>query len=356
MNKLWGMIQFWMMRKTFARRKSQIYAQMAFAMEHDTNIRDELENMVKVARVRKSDMYPVYQRWLNLYRGKASGRLSQSMADTVSKAELSLISSAEETQHLAEGFRFLAKSTKQISEMQRAVLGALTSIILPLLMLIGLMLGIDNFFFPIVEESIPKAEWGFVPTLVAKISHNIASLIGAGLVILPIVFVFWYRSLSRWSGNGRLFAEKTFFYNKYRDFNCAIFLVNLAFLMEAGKPPREALETILGNSSNYIKWHLSKMLQNMDKDARNMGGVLVSTGLFSQQLGDLLTNYARWTDWHTQISDIAFSALDLVVSDVLEVAPKVQEGLKLMVGLVVFLVMGTVGLIVMTLMQKSGIR
>lgn len=365
MNKFWSYIRFllnpknirfFLNRNTFEKRRSEIYAQMAFALEHDANVRSELDEMVKIARVRKSQMLPIYLRWLGNYKGVAAGVLSQSMKETISNAECSLIASAEETQNLARGFRFLSQSTKKIAEMEKAIIGAVRSIFLPAAMLLGLLYSIDAYFFPIVLESVPKSDWGTIPTLVAGLAHNISSLIAIGTVAAPAIYLWWKHSLTRWTGKTRLLFERSFLYSKYRDFNCAVFLVNLAFLIEAGKPPRGALETIYKNSSPYLKWHIGNMIKRMDKSSSNMGHVLVSTGLFSEELGDLLTNYARWTDWHTQIGEIAYAALETVTRDVLEMSPRIQEGLKAVVGVVVFLVLATVGTIVMTIMQKSGFK
>lgn len=356
MNKILSYIKLQMQLRRFQKLRPQIYAQMAFALEHDANVRGELEDMVKVAKYRKSAMLPVYQNWLDNYKGKAAGRLSASMAQTVSREEISLIASAEETQKLASGFRFLSESTAKIANMQKAITSAVRSIFVPSAMLVGLLYGIDEQFFPVVAESIPREEWGTLPTMVSRISHNISTLIAFGAVVAPALYVAWKYSLTHWTGKTRLLFEKTILYSKYRDFHCAVFLVNLAFLMEAGKPPREALEKIYEKSSNYLKWHIGNMLKKMDRNASNMGEVLVSTGLFSEALGDLLTNYSRWTDWHTQISEIAYTALKIVTDDVLEMSPRVQEGLKAVVGLIVFLVLATVGSIVVAVMQKSGIK
>lgn len=356
MNNILSYIALKMQMRRFQKLRPQIYAQMAFALEHDANVRGELEDMVKVAKYRNSAMLPIYQNWLNNYKGRAAGRLSASMAQTVSREEMSLIASAEETQKLASGFRFLSQSTAKIAAMQKAITSAVRSIFIPSAMLVGLLYGIDEHFFPVVAESIPREEWGTLPTMVSRISHNISALIAVGVLVAPALYLGWKYSLTNWTGKGRLFFEKTILYSKYRDFHCAVFLVNLAFLMEAGKPPREALEKIYENSSIYLKWHIGNMLKKMDRNASNMGQVLVSTGLFSEALGDLLTNYSRWTDWHTQISEIAYTALKIVTDDVMEMSPRLQEGLKLCVGLIVFLVLATVGTIIMAVMQKSGIK
>lgn len=348
-------LKFFLAKRVFHRRRAEIYAQIGFALDHDANLKNEIDQLHKVAVMRKSELQPVYARWKHNFLHNA-GSLAASMRGTVSDSECGLIASAEETQKLPTAFKFLSRAVKQITYMQESIKKAVRSTFLPGLLLIGLFFGIDSGFFPVIEESIPKSEWGLLPRAVASFSHNLTLFLSFAIVVAVPLTLWWFWSLPRWHGKARLMAEKTIFFNKYRDQQCAMFLMNLAFLMEAEHPLRSSLEKIKKHTTPYISSHITVMLKTLNKDATNAGYALVSTGLFSQELGDLLTNYARWSNWHTQISEIAANAMEIVTRDVLELSPRIEEGLKLALGLVLFVVIATVGLIITTMLRKVGFR
>lgn len=347
--------KFFLAKRVFHRRRAEIYAQIGFALDHDANLKNEIDELHKVAVKRRSDLLPVYARWKHNFLHN-SGSLANSMRGTISDSECGLIASAEETQNLPTAFKFLARAVKQITLMQESIKKAIRSTFLPGILLIALFYGIDSGFFSVIEESIPKNEWGFLPRAVASFTHNLTLFLTFAIALAIPTVVWWFWSLPRWSGKFRLYAEKTIFYNKYRDQQCAMFLMNLAFLMQADYPLKPSLERIRTHAPPYLAAHISSMLKKLNKDASNAGLALVSTGLFSPELGDLLTNYARWSNWHTQIHEIAANAMEIVTRDVLELSPRIEEGLKLTIGLVLFIVIATVGLIITTMLKKVGLR
>jgi type II secretory pathway component PulF len=226
----------------------------------------------------------------------------------------------------------------QVEEMREAIVSAFMSVWLPVAMLIGLFAGVDAYFFPTIEDSMPRKDWPFITKMVASIAHNISSVVGVGTIVLAVLVALWLYSLPRWHGTGRQLAEKTLFYSKYRDYQCALFLVNLAFLMEANFAIRESLEKISMHVNGYMKSHVDGILAKLNKDATNSGEALVSTGLFSEELADLMTNYTRWHDWHTQIRGISDAALTIVTRDVKKLGPSIQSGLQLVLGVCVMVV------------------
>lgn len=348
-------IRFFLGRRVFLKRRIQIYAQMAFALEHDANIKAEIHEMLRVAAMRGSALEPVYLRWEHNYEHKA-GKLSAAMRGTVSDSEVGLIASAEETRHLVPAFYFLSKAVKQINAMQESISKAIRAVILPALLLVGLFYGIDSGFFPNIEESLPRREWGMLPRAVATFCHHISLFLLIATLIAVPGFYFWVRSLPKWTGTTRRYLEKTIFYGKYRDQQCGMFLMNLAFLMQAELPLRASLEKMLVHATPYIRSHLRVMLKKLDKDATNAGVALVSTGLFNEELGDLLTNYARWSNWHTQIGEIASNAMEIVTKDIVDLSPRIEDALKITIGFVLFIVISTVGLIIMAMLRKVGFK
>lgn len=345
----------WRARSAFSKQRSKVYAQIAFSLEHDATPRDEFEQMHKTAKARKSPLEEVFKDWHTALTGKAAGKVATAMQGSIPATEYALLASAEETHSLPHGLRFLSDSVTKIDVMRAAISTAFSKIFLPGFMLIGLLMGVDSFFFPTIEDSLPHKSWPMLTKVVASMASNIIGLLGVIGIVFGGVLAAWYYSLSRWSGPLRAAAERTIFYSKYRDFNCALFLVNLAFLMTAEHPPRQSLEKIYKHSNPYVKFHIEQMIKNLNKDASNLGEAILSTGLFNRSLGDLMANYARWGDWHKQIRKIADTALEDVTNDILKFGPALENGLQLTLGLCVMLIFASGGLAVVKILQATGV-
>lgn len=342
-------------RGRFERRKPQIYKQIAFALERNASIKSEIQKMHQVAVSRGSSMEPIYALWKLNYE-KSSGYFAAAIKGTTSVSEQTLIACAEQTQRLASGLSFLSDAIQQINVMQSAIRSAVWSNVLPFFLLIALFYGIDIGFFHAIEGSFPKNQWGPIPNLVASFASNITKFLSVFVFVCPALVAYWFYSLPRLTGKPRRILEKTVFYSKYRDQQCAMFLKNLAFLMNAQMKPYQAIETIMANSSPYMAHHAQLILSKMGRDSSNLGVAMTSTGLFNEELGDLVAGYLTWQDWHKEIDSIAKLAMDSVTEDVLALSPKIQESIKLIIGFTLFIVMSSVGMIIMNVIMRAGIR
>ena len=353
-----NIIKFFELRNAkaiFLKRRSKIYSQMAFSLGHDAHPPTEIKDMYKLAKRRGSPVAAVYRSWYEQISGKAAGRVALAMQGTIPTTEYALLASAEETHKLAQGFHFLSDAVTKIEEMRHAISSAFKKVWLPGAMLVGIFVGCDKFFYPTLEESLPRKSWPFLTKAVSGFASEIASVIGIMAILIPCLVAIWYYSLSRWTGRSRGIAEKTVIYSKYRDFQCALFMVNLAFLMEANHSPREALMRIFEHSNKYIRWHIQGMLDKLNKSASNAGEALVCTGLFNEEVGDLLSNYARWGDWHKKIREIANSALQVVTDDIKRFGPTLDNGLQLLIGLCVMIVFASGAVAIVEVMALSGL-
>jgi len=337
-------IRFFFAKSTFLAQRALIYKQMAFALRKDQPPKGEIEAMAESAKKLKSPLEPVYREWLYQLEHKTAGNVSQALRSTIPQSEYALLASAEETSSLADGLEFVAKSVDRIEEMRRVIVDALRIAILPVIMLFGIVYGVDAFFFPSVEESLPRKSWPFVTKVVADVAHDMGSIVLVLSVVVPGLLALWAYLLPRLTGKMRRVLELTVFFSKYRDYSCCLFLVNMQFLMGAGVMPRDALERILRASSPYMRWHLNQMLDAIVTRGMEVGEALTSTGLFNPSLTELMTNYARWSDWHTQIGDIASSALELVARDVKRMGPRIENAVKLTLGCVILIVLAAGGL------------
>jgi type II secretory pathway component PulF len=326
--------------RTFRARRAAIYQKMAFGLKRGGTPSGELKAMYANSVRRRSSLAPVYKYWHESLRGRAAGRLARAMQYTIPESEYGLLRIAEDNQALAHGFDFLSVSVKRVNEMRRSFIDALRSVAIPVVLLCGLIIGIDIYFFPLVEDTLPRREWPVLTRLVASVAHQMGSILTGLVFAMPLLLAAWAWSLPRLTGPLRTAAEHIpLLYTKYRDFQCVIFQVNLAFLREANVSPRSALEKIESIATPYMRSHVQAMLGKLNKEATNFGDVLVSTGLFKPDLADLISDYARWPDWQTQMRSIADTSLDIVTDEVKRFGPLIQQILQVVIGVIIFIIM-----------------
>lgn len=340
--------------RTFLSRRAAIYAKIAFGLHRGGTPANEFRAMYRNAVKRKSRLTPVYRYWDESLRGHAAGRMARAMRGTVPEAEYGLLVIAEENQSLIQGLEFLSMSVQRVNEMLSGFTNAIRSVVLPLFMLIGAIIGTDKYFFPQLEETLPRRDWPIITKIVAASAHEIGTVLTYALFLLPLLLGLYIWSLPRVTGRMRKLLERIpLLYSKYRDYQCVIFQVNLAFLREAEVSPRLSLVKIEKNATPYMKAHVGAMLTRLDKDATNFGEVLISTGLFSPDLAELISDYARWADWHSQMRAIADSALDVVTDDVKRLGPLLHDLLQLTIGAVIFIIMAASSSAVVKVMMQS---
>jgi type II secretory pathway component PulF len=333
-------------RRAFLARRAMVYKQLSFALSKDAHPRTEFMALLSNARRRKSTLAPIYQEWCEQLGGKAAGKMALAMRRTIPASEYALLASAEETGRMKEGLHFMAKSVAQIEEMRVAIVNAFRSVILPVLLLVSLVWSTDAFFFPMVEGSLERKSWPYVTKLIANIAHDIGTITTFAAVLAPLLVGWWIYLLPRWTGPWRRVCERTVLFSKYRDYMCCLFLVNLHFLMDAGHPPRAALERMRSLSNRYMRSHIDTMLQHIVERSINVGDGILASGLFNEDLAEIMSNYARWSDWHRQIGSIAESALTLVTADVKRLGPLIQDLLHLTIGVCAMVVFAAGALVI----------
>lgn len=351
-------ISLFFSKRVFQSRRAAIYRKMAFGLARGGTPAGEFLAMYQNAQKRKSSLVAIYQHWYETLRGSGAGHMARSMQGTIPESEYALLAIAEKNRSLVEGLEFLSISVTKVNEMRNGFVDAIKSTILPVILIVVGIIGIDAYFFPLLEDTMPRREWPIVTKLVASVAHEIGTIMSVFVLLFPILLTAWIWSLPRFTGRSRSFAERwiPLLYNKYRDFQCVMFQVSLAFLREAGVSPRMSLVRIESMASPYMKYHVGQMLAKLDKDATNFGEVIVSTGLFSPDLSELISDYARWADWHSQMRGIADSSMEIVTHDVKKLGPMLQTLLQLSIGLIIFIVMAAAASAMVKVMMQTTAR
>ncbi|MCX4179376.1 type II secretion system F family protein [Enterobacter sp. HSTU-ASh6] len=183
----------------------------------------------------------------------------------VPNSELSVITAAEKSGSLAEGFFTLVSIIKYNDELRKKIIGAL---IFPLIMITLSLIVIAGYsmkVFPAFASVVPIDKW---PGVTQSLYHFGVALyeglwlkILIGFVLLVILIRF---AMANMKGTMRnKVCDKVMPFSTYRQLTSSIFLNNLSLMLSNSIPLTDALAIIQLNANRWLKWHIFAMLEKM---------------------------------------------------------------------------------------------
>lgn len=183
----------------------------------------------------------------------------------VPNSELSVITAAEKSGSLSEGFFTLVSIIKYNDELRKKIIGAL---IFPLIMITLSLIVIAGYslkVFPAFASVVPIDKW---PGVTQSLYHFGVALyeglwlkILIGFVLLVILIRF---AMANMKGTMRnKVCDKVMPFSTYRQLTSSIFLNNLSLMLSNSIPLTDALAIIQLNANRWLKWHIFAMLEKM---------------------------------------------------------------------------------------------
>lgn len=201
----------------------------------------------------------------------------------VPNSELSVITAAEKSGSLSEGFFTLVSIIKYNDELRKKIIGAL---IFPLIMItlsLVVIAGYSQKVFPAFASVVPIDKW---PGVTQNLYHFgvalyeglwLKILIGFFLLVILIRF-----AMANMKGTMRnRICDRIMPFSTYRQLTSSIFLNNLSLMLSNSIPLTDALSIIQLNANRWLKWHIFAMLEKM---ARGFNyGKALDTGLMGPE-------------------------------------------------------------------------
>lgn len=183
----------------------------------------------------------------------------------VPNSELSVITAAEKSGSLSEGFFTLVSIIKYNDELRKKIIGAL---IFPLIMITLSLIVIAGYslkVFPAFASVVPINKW---PGVTQSLYHFGVALyeglwlkILIGFVLLVILIRF---AMANMKGTMRnKVCDRIMPFSTYRQLTSSIFLNNLSLMLSNSIPLTDALTIIQLNANRWLKWHIFAMLEEM---------------------------------------------------------------------------------------------
>jgi len=210
-----------------------------------------------------------------LFRLGNGGGVSDGFAPFAPLNELMLLRAGEDYGRIANGLEGAARSIEMGAEILGVVIRALIVPVLVLLAMIGTLYVMGSWMVPDLEENMPADQWQGLGALLRYLGEFTANSGFLYVLIFLLAIgsvVVW--SLPRWSGRGRVTADRFFPYSLYRTFVGSAWLTVLSSMISAGRPVSESLnalhEIAFRQGNKYVSSRTAAIIKESEAGQKNI--------------------------------------------------------------------------------------
>lgn len=212
---------------------------------------------------------------------KQETSVSSVFSGMVPNSELSVITAAEKSGSLADGFLTLVSVIHYNDELRKKIVGALVFPLIMISLSLIVIAGYSQKVFPAFASVVPVEKWpGVTQNLYnfgTALYEGLWLKILIGFVLMVVCIKFMMANLQ---GNIRnKVFDRILPFSTYRQLTSSVFLNNLSLMLSNNIPLTDALSIIRLNANRWLRWHLDVMIDNMAK------GIHYSKALASGLMG-----------------------------------------------------------------------
>jgi len=216
-----------------------------------------------------------------LMKMKQETSVSSVFSGVVPNSELSVITAAEKSGSLADGFLTLVAVIHYNDELRKKIIGAMVFPLIMISLSLVVIAGYSQKVFPAFASVVPVETWPAVTRNLYSFGTALYQGLWLKILIGFVVTVFAVKIImANFSGPVRnKVVDKILPFSTYRQLTSSIFLNNLSLMLSNNIPLTDALAIISLNANRWLRWHLDVMIDNMAK------GIHYSKALASGLLG-----------------------------------------------------------------------
>lgn len=203
-------------------------------------------------------------------RMKDGAQLSAALRRWVPTDEALIIAGGESAGRIAQAFDLLVESKARVANVRRTMLAAFATPLVYLFAIYGMLWAIGTFFLPGIARTVPASAVHGAGQLLYALGDFATSL----WMLLPVLgavglaaWIVW--ALPRWTGKRRVFAERYFPFNFYRDIQGYVWLLTFAAMLQAGMSDTR----ILADQARHATPWLRQRLVIVERKMRNGQGL-----------------------------------------------------------------------------------
>lgn len=216
---------------------------------------------------------------------KQETSVSAVFTDAVPTTELSLITAAEKSGSLAEGFFTLVAIIKYNDELRKKLISALTFPLIMISLSLIVIAGYAEKVFPAFASVLPIEKWPGITQSLYLFGTALYGGLWLKLLTGLIIFVFVTKfAMANFSGTLRnRVLDRVLPFSTYRQLTSSVFLNNMSLMLSNNIPLTDAIVIIQSNANRWLTRHLDLMLGQMAQGV-NYGKALDSGLLGAEEL------------------------------------------------------------------------
>lgn len=201
-------------------------------------------------------------------RMRDGSTLATALTAWIPQDEVSVISSGELSGNLPRSLDLVIEAKRRMMRVNSALKTSMVSPAIYTAAVYGMLWAIGKYVTPGLEQALPKEKsQGLVYAL-----YSAGDFANSWWAILPPVVlacaIAWIvRSLPRWTGRGRVAAERVFPYSFYRDIQGYTWLMSFSALLRVGMADVEILKRQAMSATPWLKERLHALYWRMDNGA-----------------------------------------------------------------------------------------
>lgn len=291
-----------------------------------------------LARKRRKDAQAVHRVSLAIEDGQS---LSAALGSGLDDMERNILEIGEQRSHtgLAGAMREILDARARMQRVTEVAWGSLFEPIIYVLTLYGFCWVLGAQVTPAIEQLLPREKWsGWTQVLgwLGWLGTGVIPIISG--VLFVGVFVSVAYALPRWTGRGRLFAERvSLIFTFYKELQGAMWLLGYAVQVKSGVPQADAIAQQVKRASPWLASRLRPVYRAL-VEGHALGDALRQTGHAFPSL-DLIERVTVLQDGHAE----ALEHIARVHCDALE---KRMRKLARVIGMVsLFVIFAVIGVI-----------
>lgn len=254
------------MRKFAKKQRLYIYQFCADMVKAGLPLFDSLQKLQQEGRPLLGKSFSIKLSDL-LTKMKQETSIASVFSGVVPNSELSVITAAEKSGSLADGFLTLVSVIHYNDELRKKIIGALVFPLIMISLSLVVIAGYSQKVFPAFASVVPIEKW---PAVTQNL-YNFGTALYQGLwlkiligfIACVIAIKFMMANLSGPIRNS--FFDRIIPFSTYRQLTSSVFLNNLSLMLSNNIPLADALSIIRLNANRWLRWHLDLMMDNMAK-------------------------------------------------------------------------------------------
>ncbi len=327
----------WMLYPNVAIR-SEIYKQVALFLQEGVRLQEALETMAKIRRERGGKLLNAKGDFLESMATQfnVKGTFFEALEASGNPPETGLISAGEQAGKLSETLVFTAMTLEAEKKIQGVIKGAMAYPIVLVLALLATFWYSAVEIAPKMEHSVKGMVWTGEPAAYFAIGRFVDSygvLVIFAVLIMIVLFVRW--TFPRWTGFGRVFADRFPPWSLYRLLNGVRFMTALSTLIQAGIPMAQAIWKLSENGNPYMRSRLDSILFYI-RQGKGFGDALQATGqdFPDAEIVDSMRVYALMADFQKLLKESSGRWLEIVLVRTMAQAKTMNVLMTLIIGII----------------------